>query len=282
MDEHALFDQTAIVTGASRGIGKEIARRCVTNGAATVICSRSGDRIETAAAEIEQTIGTDNAGTVHPIACDVTSESAVRGLVDEVLAEFDGVDVLINNAGGSRGSDGRIHTVDNRTWKENLAVNLTGPYLCSREVIPAMAAGDGGSIVHVSSANATTGMGASAYSAAKAGLYALSRTIAVHYGAFDIRSNVLSLGTIMTETRQDRMDNPPTETHHALLDEYPLGRFGWPDEVADAALFLASDRSSFITGVDLPIDGGLTAGLSQTLHREIDDIEEQPQRSDVR
>lgn len=280
MDEHVLADQTAIVTGASRGIGKVIARRFAANGAATVICSRSRERIETAATDIEQTIETDNAGPVYPVECDVTNERAVREVVDATLAEFDGIDILINNAGGSRGDDGRVHAVGQETWHESLAVNLTGPYLCSREVIPAMAAGDGGSIVHVSAANAATGIGASAYSAAKAGLYALSRLIAVHYGPFDIRSNVLSLGTIMTEQRQERMDNPPTDTHHELLDEYPLGRFGWPDEVANAALFLASPRSSFITGVDLPIDGGLTAGLSQPFQRAVSNVDKQPQHDD--
>jgi 3-oxoacyl-[acyl-carrier protein] reductase len=281
MREPDFADRTAIVTGASRGIGKAIAQQCAANGAATVICSRSRDRIEAAATDIEQALNNDDTGTVFPIECDVTSESAVREVVDTTLAEFDGIDILINNAGGSRGDDGRVHTVDDQTWHESLAVNLTGPYLCSREVIPAMAAGDGGSIVHVSTANASTGIGASAYSAAKAGLYALSRTIAVHYGSFDIRSNVLSLGTIMTEHRQERMNNPPTDTHHELLDEYPLGRFGWPEEVADAALFLASSRSSFITGVDLPIDGGLTAGLSQALHRGVSNVDDQPRRSDM-
>jgi 3-oxoacyl-[acyl-carrier protein] reductase len=281
MEEPALADRTAIVTGASRGIGKVIAHQFAANGAATVICSRSRDRIEAAAADIEQTLEDDTTGTVFPVECDVTSERTVRELVDTTLAEFDGIDILINNAGGSRGDDGRIHAVDNQTWQESLGVNLTGPYLCSREVIPVMATGNGGSIVHVNTTNASTGIGASAYSAAKAGLYALSRTIAVHYGPFDIRSNVLSLGTIMTERRQERMDNPPTDTHQELLDEYPLGRFGWPDEVADAALFLASSRSSFITGVDLPIDGGLTAGLSQALHRGVSNVEDQPRRSDT-
>ncbi|WP_221621734.1 SDR family NAD(P)-dependent oxidoreductase [Halocatena pleomorpha] len=164
------------------------------------------------------------------------------------------------------------------TWEESLGVNLTGPYLCSREVIPPTAEGGSGSIVHVSTANALTGISASVYSAAKSGLYALSRMIAVHYGSHDIRSNVLSLGTLMTEQRQDRMDNPPTETHQELLDEYPLGRFGWPEEVAETVLFLASPRSSFITGVDVPVDGGLTAGLSQQFHRPVSNVDEPPQR----
>ncbi|RRJ31866.1 SDR family NAD(P)-dependent oxidoreductase [Halocatena pleomorpha] len=191
---------------------------------------------------------------------------------------FGGIDILVNNAGGSFGEDGKVHTVDTSTWEKSLGANLTGPYLCSREVIPLMAEGGGGSIVHVSTANALTGIGATAYSAAKAGLYALSRMIAVHYGPHDIRSNVISLGTIMTEQRQERMNNPPTETHQELLDEYPLGRFGWPEEVADTVLFLASSRSSFVTGVEFPVDGGLTAGLSQQFHRPVSNVEETPHR----
>lgn len=277
MNEHTLAGQTAIVTGASRGIGKEIAQLFATEGAATVICSRSTDRIEPAAEEIEQTLD-GGPGEIHPVECDVTNEADVRALVDATLDTFDGVDILINNAGGSVGEDGKVHTVDTETWNESLGVNLTGPYLCSREVIPPIAEGGGGSIIHVSTANALTGIGASAYSAAKAGLYALSRMIAVHYGTHDIRSNVISLGTIMTEQRQQRMDNPPTETHQEMLDEYPLGRFGWPDEIADTALFLASQRSSFITGVDIPVDGGLTAGLSQQFHRPVSNVDELPQR----
>lgn len=277
MNEYTLAGQTAIVTGASRGIGKEIAQLFAKEGAATVICSRSTDRIGTAAEEIEQTLD-GGPGEIHPVECDVTNEADVRALVDATLDAFDGVDILINNAGGSVGEDGKVHTVEMETWNESLGVNLTGPYLCSREVIPPMAESGGGSIVHVSTANALTGIGASAYSAAKAGLYALSRMIAVHYGTHDIRSNVISLGTIMTEQRQQRMDNPPTETHQELLDEYPLGRFGCPDEIADTALFLASDRSSFITGVDIPVDGGLTAGLSQQFHRPVSNVDELPQR----
>ncbi len=277
MKQYSLTGQTAIITGASRGIGKVIAHLFATEGAQTVICSRSTDRIETAAAEINGMVD-EGPGNVYPIECDVTDESDVRALVDGTLDELDGIDILVNNAGGSFGEDGRVHTVDTTTWEKSLGVNLTGPYLCSREVIPPMAADGGGSIVHVSTANALTGIGASAYSAAKAGLYALSRLIAVHYGPHDIRSNVISLGTIMTKQRQERMNNPPTETHQELLNEYPLGRFGWPEEVADTVLFLASSHSSFVTGVEFPVDGGLTAGLSQEFHRPVSNVEETPQR----
>lgn len=277
MEKYSLAGQTAIVTGASRGIGKVIAHLFATEGAETVICSRSTDRIETAAEEIDGML--DNGpGEVYPIECDITDTSDVRALVDSTLDAFDGIDILVNNAGGSFGEDGKVHTVNTSTWEKSLGVNLTGPYLCSREVIPPMAEGGGGSIVHVSTANALTGIGLSAYSAAKAGLYALSRMIAVHYGPHDLRSNVISLGTIMTEQRQERMNNPPTETHQELLDEYPLGRFGWPEEVADTVLFLASPRSSFVTGVEFPVDSGLTAGLSQQFHRPVSNVEETPQR----
>ncbi len=279
METYTLAGRTAIVTGASRGIGKVIAQLFAAEGAATVMCSRSTESIEAAAEDIEQSLAVDGPGKVHPVECDVTDEEDVRALVDATLEAFDGVDILINNAGGSFGEDGKIHTVNSDTWEKSLGVNLTGPFLCSREVIPPMAQGGGGSIVHVSTANALTGIGAGAYSAVKSGLYALSRMIAVHYGPHDIRSNVVSLGTIMTEQRQKRMANPPTDTHQELLDEYPLGRFGWPDEVADTVLFLAAPRSSFVTGVDIPVDGGLTAGLSQQFHRPVANVEELPQRS---
>lgn len=280
MNGPTLADRTAIVTGASRGIGKVIARRFAADGAETVICSRSRERIEAAATEINQSLNTADAGEVYPVPCDVTVEDEVRELVDVTLAEFDGIDVLVNNAGGSIGNDGKVHTVDSETWDESLALNLTGPFLCSREAIPPMAEGDGGSIVHVSTANALSGIGAGAYSSAKAGLSSLSQNIAVHYGTFGIRSNVVSLGTIMTESRQEQMANPPTDTHQELRDEYPLDRFGEMEEVAEAVLFLASPRGSFVTGVNLPVDGGLTTGLSQPFHRAVSDIEERPQRGE--
>ena len=278
METRTLTGRTAIVTGASRGIGKVIARRLADDGAQTVICSRSQEDIESAADDIEQTLPADSAGEVYPVECDVTSAIEVRELVDATLAEFDSVDTLVNNAGGALGNDGKIHTVGEKTWQDNLALNLTGPFLCSREVIPPMVEGHGGSIVHVSTANALSGIGSTAYSSAKAGLFSLSQNIAVHYGTFDIRSNILSLGTIMTEARQDQMANPPSDTHQELRDEYPLDRFGEMEEVAEAALFLASPRSSFVTGANLPVDGGLTTGLSQTFHRAVSDIEERPQR----
>ncbi len=114
MNEYTLVGQTAIVTGASRGIGKVIAQQFAAEGAATVICSRSTDRIETAAEEIEQTLD-GGPGELHPVECDVTNEADVRALVDATLDVFNGVDILINNAGGSVGEDGKVHTVDTET-----------------------------------------------------------------------------------------------------------------------------------------------------------------------
>jgi 3-oxoacyl-[acyl-carrier protein] reductase len=280
MGEH-LAGRTAIVTGASRGVGKVIAHRFAAEGAETVICSRSTDRIESAATDINAALSDDGVGRVHPIECDVTSASDVRDLVDATLAEFDGVDALVNNAGGALGNDGKLHAVDEETWSDNIKLNLTGPYLCSREVIPLMAANDGGSIVHISTVNATTSIGASAYSAAKAGLYSLSRNIAVHYGPFDIRSNVLSLGTILTEAREQTIAETNGDPYQELRDESPLGRLGRPEEIAEAALFLASDRGSFVTGTNLTADGGLTAGLSQVFQRAAYDVDKQPLREDV-
>jgi 3-oxoacyl-[acyl-carrier protein] reductase len=278
--ERTLADRTAIVTGGSRGIGKVIARRLAMDGAQTVICSRSQEQIESAADDIKQELSDNSTGRIYPVECDVTSASDVRELVDVTLAEFNRVDALVNNAGGSISNDGKLHTVDEQTWADNLTSNLTSSYLCSREVIPPMAENGGGSIVHLSSANGFFGIGSAAYSAAKAGLLSLSQNIAVHYGAFSIRSNVLSPGTIMTEDRQERMSNPPTDTHQELRDEYPLDRFGWPEEVAEAALFLASPRGSFVTGANVPVDGGLTTGLSQTFHRAVSNIEDQPERGE--
>jgi 3-oxoacyl-[acyl-carrier protein] reductase len=128
----------------------------------------------------------------------------------------------------------------------------------------------GGSIVFVSSVNGLTGIGLTSYSAAKSGIFGLSRVIATHYGRHGVRSNVLCPGTIQSENlAEKRAQEWSEEQWEEWINQYPLGRFGRPDEVADAALFLGSDRSSFVTGQKLILDGGLTAGLSQSLLKQM-------------
>ncbi|PHQ44926.1 3-oxoacyl-ACP reductase [Halorubrum sp. C3] len=277
MVELSLADRPAIVTGASRGIGKEIAAAFAEAGGDVVICSRTYDDVATVANELEAT----HDGRVVPVECDVTDSEAVRDLVDTAVEEFGDLRVLVNNAGGSVESADLIHRCDEDEFEWMLELNLKAPYLVTREALPAMIAAGGGSIVHVGSVNGLFGIGLTGYSEAKSGLLALSRNLATHYGQYGIRSNVLSAGTIETQNRREEMESTEersgeTSARDRWLDQYPLGRFGRPREVADTALFLASDRSGFITGENLVVDGGLTAGLPRSFENEIYQTDEPP------
>lgn len=277
MIELSVADRPAIVTGASRGIGRRIAAKFAAAGGSVAICSRSFDDVE----PVAERITADHDGRVVPVECDVTDAEAVRNLVDAAIDEFGDLRVLVNNAGGAAESADLLHRCDEETFQRMLELNLKGPYLLAREALPAMVAADGGSMVHVGSVNGLFGIGLSGYSEAKSGLLALSRNIATHYGQYGIRSNVLSAGTIETQNRKNEMQNTEersgeTSARDRWLDQYPLGRFGRPDEVADTALFLATERAGFITGENVVVDGGLTAGLPTSFQNQIYRADEPP------
>ena len=277
MVELSVADRPAIVTGASRGIGKEIAAAFAESGGNVAICSRTYKDVATVAAELNET----HDGHVVPVECDVTDAAAVRDLVDTAIDEFGDLRVLVNNAGGSVESADMLHRCSEDEFEWLLELNLKAPYLLARECLPAMIAAGGGSMVHIGSVNGLFGIGLTGYSEAKSGLLALSRNIATQYGQYGIRSNVLSAGTIETQNRRDEMASTEARTAETSardhwLDQYPLGRFGRPREVADTALFLASDRAGFITGENVVVDGGLTAGLPQSFENEIYQADDPP------
>ncbi|WP_058365821.1 SDR family NAD(P)-dependent oxidoreductase [Haloparvum sedimenti] len=277
MVELSLADRPAIVTGASRGIGREIAAAFAEAGGDVAICSRTYEDVAAVAEELTDA----HEGRVVPVECDVTDADDVRDLVDTAVEEFGDLRVLVNNAGGSVESADLLHRCSEEEFEWMLELNLKAPYLLARETLPAMIAAGGGSMVHVGSVNGLFGIGLAGYSEAKSGLLALSRNIATHYGQYGIRSNVLSAGTIETQNRRDEMESTEqrsggTSARDRWLDQYPLGRFGRPREVADTALFLASDRAGFITGENVVVDGGLTAGLPQSFENEIYQADEPP------
>lgn len=277
MIELSLADRPAIVTGASRGIGRQIAATFAEAGGDVAICSRSYDDVEPVAEQITA----EHDGRAVPVECDVTDADEVRNLVDTAIEAFGDLRVLVNNAGGSVESADLLHRCDESTFESMLELNLKAPYLVAREALPAMIAAGGGSMVHVGSVNGLFGIGLAGYSEAKSGLLALSRNVATHYGQHGVRSNVLSAGTIETQNRKEEMENTEERSEGASardrwLDQYPLGRFGRPDEVADTALFLASERSGFVTGQNLVVDGGLTTGLPTSFENEIYQADEPP------
>ncbi|MFC6763794.1 SDR family NAD(P)-dependent oxidoreductase [Natrinema soli] len=283
-----LTEKTVIVTGATRGIGRAIAERFAAERANLVVCSRSEDDVTTVAEQLRVDHGVDAIG----LPCDVTATDEIEAMVDATLERFDGIDVLVSNAGGSIDDD-NLHRIDEEAWDRTVELNLKSLFLVSREVAPAMVESGGGSIVHMSSVNGIDGIGQIAYSSARSGVLGLSRLIATQYGHHGIRSNVVCPGTIETD-RRDRAMNEVGESRDSAehdgewtqrdqwIDQYPAGRFGTPDEVAAAALFLASEMSSFVNGTSLVVDGGLTAGLDWSFQRQIFQSEERPTRPSKR
>ena len=219
-----LEGKIAIVTGASRGIGWEIALGFADEGADLVVCARDGVRLERLVAEIEQ-----RERRAVSVTADVTVEADVERLLQRTLEVFGRIDVLCNNAGVSH--QGSVDELDPATWDEVIAVNLRGPFLCSRAVLPHMKRQDYGRIVDMSSGSAVNcSPGASAYSASKAALNALSRTLANEVAGFNILVNAMSPGFLKTDMNPEGTRSPsaavPTAVDLASLPHGgPNGRF---------------------------------------------------------
>ncbi len=247
-----LNGKIAIVTGAGRGIGRAVALRFAEEGAKVVV-----DDVNDALGTETVAAITDAGGEALFINADVSDTADAESLVTRTVDTYGTVDILVNNAICSTAD------VLNNNWEANLAVALQGTSHCSNAVIPVMQAAGGGSIINIASVNGLIGLQAiHAYSAAKGGVIALTRSMAVAHGKDNIRINCICPGTIQTEVWEPMMERNPQ-----ILDEitpwYPLGRIGQPIDIANAALFLASDEASFATGAVFVIDGGLTAGNHQ-------------------
>lgn len=266
-----LNGKPTIVTGAASGIGRATAVRLGRGGATVIVADvdREGGRETVRAIE-------DHGGTAAFIETDITETADVRSLVDATVEEYGTLDVLVNNAGGSV-DDGAPHAVDDDTLDHVLGLNLKGPFVCTREALPALADG-GGSVVTVSSANAIAGIGLGAYSSAKAGLLGLTRVLAAQYGRHGVRANAVVPGTILTPGSTTAVAKDSSPIHRAWIEQYPIDRLGRPEDVANAVAFLADEETAgWITGVSLPVDGGLTArGTHADLETTMYDVDSPP------
>ena len=254
--------RVVIVTGGGSGLGRHMAHRFAAEGAAVVVA----DVEEKAAGEVADEISAEiSEATGRALACrvDVAGPEQVEAMVRTVRQELGPVDVLINNA--ARATDRDFLDLDEEQWEQDVSVALKGSFLCSKAVLPDMIRRESGVILNVSSVNALGYFGNEAYSAAKAGILSLTRSLAVRYGPSGVRANAIVPGTLKTPAWEERRSRDP-EIFERVAAWYPLGRVGEPEDVANAALFLASDEASWITGAVLPVDGGLLAGTSKMMH----------------
>ncbi|MFV5991445.1 SDR family NAD(P)-dependent oxidoreductase [Streptomyces sp. NPDC056231] len=238
-----------LITGAGQGIGAATARRLASEGARVLVTDLDGDRAEHTAAAIRKT-----GATAEALTCDVGDRAAVEAAVARTVEAFGTLDVLVNNAYRCTPDTPLFEDEPDDVWQGDLDATLTGPYRCSRAALPHLVASGRGAIVNIGSVNGEQDFGNHAYSAAKAGLGSLTRTLAGHAGPRGVRVNLVAPGTIRTDAWADRAD---------VLDRvsplYPLGRVGEPDDVAAAVAFLASRDAAWITGTTLRVDGGLLA-----------------------
>lgn len=248
-----LAGKTAIVTGAAGGIGRAIAQRFAQEGSAVVVADIKDADAEAVAGAIVQA-----GGRAVAIRCDVSSAADAESAVALAVERFGGLQILVNDA-ATFIPDGTVADIPEADWKRSLDVNLTGAFLMSKYAVPVIAAGGGGSIVHVASQLGQVGKkGRTWYGAAKAALIQLAKVMAIDHAHQNIRVNSLSPGPIETDRIRWRYGDP--EKAMELLGTLTLfKRLGQVDEIANAALFLASDESSFMTGADLLVDGGYNA-----------------------
>ncbi|MEU0300135.1 SDR family NAD(P)-dependent oxidoreductase [Streptomyces sp. NPDC006175] len=239
----------ALLTGAGQGIGAATARRLASEGAAVLVTDLDAGRAERTAAGIR-----DTGGTAEALACDVGDRAAVEAAVAHAVAAFGRLDVLVNNAYANHEDAPLFEDEADDDWAHTLDITLSGPYRCSRAAMPHLAASGRGAVVTIGSVNGEAAFGGHAYSAAKAGLASLTRTLAGHAGPRGVRVNLVAPGTIRTEAWEGR--DAELERAAAL---YPLGRIGEPDDIAAAVAFLASRDAAWITGTTLRVDGGLLA-----------------------
>ena len=248
-----LEGKRALVTGASSGIGREVANRFAREGARVAVGGRDPERTRRTVDEIRAA-----GGTAVEALGDVSHVDGAKAVVAAAVDGLGGLDAVVNNAGIDVSDWVPVHEWDVEVFDEILRVNLRGPFLLAKFAIPHLLAAGGGSILHMSSVCAiTVWEGDCGYDISKAGLNMLSDHIAVEYGAQGIRSNTLMPGVIETELHRSVMDSMEggAEMEAGLLVKHPIGRFGRVEEVADACVLLCADEAGFMTGANISIDG---------------------------
>ena len=248
-----LKGQVAVITGAGQGIGKAIAAAFLDQGARVVIADIVAERAERCAVELG-----GEGREVRSIEVDITQQAGTQTMVDYCVESFGRLDIVVNNAGISINK--RMIDFELDEWEQVLRVNLTGAFLCSQAAARQMITQQSGKIINIVSLSGQRGgIGRAAYGSSKAGLELLTKVMAVELAEYGINVNAIAPGPIETEMAKQVHDSATRDAYNFLV---PQGRYGKPSEIADAAVFLASDESRYVHGHTLNVDGGfLAAGL---------------------
>ena len=250
-----LSGKTAFITGGGTGIGRACALVFASEGAQVAIAGRKKEPLDRAAREIEAA-----GGRALAIECDVVDGQAVQSAIATVARQLNGLHIVVNNAGAI--VVGSVEETSDKDWNLVMATNLTGTFIVSRAAIPELRQTGGGSIVNIGSYLGMAGRRQrAAYCAAKAGVMGLTRAMALDHAQDKIRVNCICPAMIETEMATQSLSKAPDPeaARRQRIAEIPLGRLGKPEDVAMMAVYLASDESSWVTGVSLPLDGGQTA-----------------------
>ncbi|MDG5761954.1 glucose 1-dehydrogenase [Natronococcus sp. A-GB1] len=252
-DAFSLEGETAIVTGAAQGLGKQMASGLAEMGADVVIADINYANAETTATEL------DGETDVVPFEVDVTDESSVEGMVEEVTDQLGPIDVLVNNAGIVEQSPAEETELD--SWKRVLEVNLDGVFLCAKHVGIQMLERGEGKIVNIASMSGfdvNVPQKQASYNASKAGVSMLTKSLAVEWADHGVRVNAIAPGYMRTDLVDEVLEENP-EMEETWLENTPMGRLGRPEELRELVVYLGSDASSYMTGSTVVMDGGYTA-----------------------
>jgi NAD(P)-dependent dehydrogenase (short-subunit alcohol dehydrogenase family) len=252
LDTFRLDGKVALITGGARGLGKTMAIALGEAGADIALAGRSREACEEAAREIAEATGR----TVRAFAADVAAAADVTRLAAEVTAACGSIDILVNNAGTN--IRGKIAELSEQDWDTVVDTNLKGPFLCSRAIGPQMVARGWGRVINMGSILSVIALpGRAPYASSKSGVVGLTRVLALEWAGSGVTCNAICPGPFATDMNKQLLNDPVA--YQQFVSQIPLGRWGELEELAGAAVFLASDASSYMTGSSLFVDGGWTA-----------------------